>query len=71
MTERTGQEPSGDYFDASYHGTTEADLRHVSPAEATEALDIGEREEELPEPDERFERPTGSPGGRSSAAAEQ
>ena len=66
MTERTGQEPSGDYFDASYHGTTEADLRHVSPTEATEALDVAERREELPEADERFDREAGPAGGPSS-----
>lgn len=66
MAERVGQELSGDYFEPSRHGTTEADLRHVSPTEATEALDVAERREELPEADERFDREAGPAGGPSS-----
>ena len=66
MADRVGQQLSGDYFEPSRHGTTEADLRHVSPAEATEALDLGERGEELPEADERFDGEPDFPEGPSS-----
>jgi hypothetical protein len=55
MSERIGRDLSGDYFDSSVHGTTEADDRHVSAEEAQAALNADERPEELPERDERFD----------------
>ncbi len=43
------------YPDASRHGTTEADHRHVSPAEAEEAKNTNEVEEALPDEDPDFD----------------